>query len=597
MALRMITLYKAIETNFEHNGLGVLSNESKAAIVEEEINGLYTLSMSYPITGKFGKVLKNQMIIKAPTPQGPQLFRVYKCEPSMGQLEITCLHIFYDLAFNIVEDTNIVNKSAQAWLQQLGSKTQYRHAFQFFSNISSVASARIVRKNIVEVLLNTSLDNSFVSLFGGEILRDNFNIYFNQAIGRNNGFKIIHKKNLKGYEAFIDDQEVLTRIMPIGFDGLLLPEKYVDSPRIGDYPFPRIGKVKVDVKAAIGEYADDEDALPIEEAYKKMRQLVREQFGTIDVPKTSYDVDFVELSKTKEYEAFRFMEEVHLGDTVKVEHREDNFKATSKVIKYRFDSLRQRFESIELGHFVSRVSDNSINEKRSLEQRLETVKEEAANMIQLAANGKNAIYRGAERPTNAQVGDLWYEPIGYSVILKQWSGTDWEVIPISDQNLGNVNINNLSGNAIDIKQFRLSNGETDIMYVNHDGEAVLNVKHLSIDATQVATKKDLEAIELTQGPAGKGIVSTELRYLLTSQATGVTRNAGAWGTVVQTPTATQRYVWAYRIERYSDGTSTTGEPYVLSVFGEKGIQGLSHHLFTTNYQYNQTSISHYSTPG
>ncbi|MGT2683612.1 hypothetical protein ACVRXE_11680, partial [Streptococcus porci] len=41
----------------------------------------------------------------------------------------------------------------------------------------------------------------------------------------------------------------------------------------------------------------------------------------------------------------------------------------------------------------------------------------------------------------------------------------------------------------------------------------------------------------------------------------------------------------------------TGEPYVLSVFGEKGIQGLSHHLFTTNYQYNQTSISHYSTPG
>ncbi|WP_027974649.1 phage tail spike protein, partial [Streptococcus porci] len=130
-----------------------------------------------------------------------------------------------------------------------------------------------------------------------------------------------------------------------------------------------------------------------------------------------------------------------------------------------------------------------------------------------------------------------------------------------------------------------------------NGDVVLNVNKLTINANPVATQKDLEAIELTQGPAGKGIVSTELRYLLTSQATGVTRNSGTWGTVVQTPTATQRYVWAYRIERYSDGTSATGEPYVLSVFGEKGIQGLSHHLFTTNYQYNQTSISHYSTPG
>ena len=266
----MICLYAADESLFEHNGLGILDNDLKKCHVEEVLNNLYTLTAQYPLWAKFGKSIRNGMIIKAPTPNGDQLFRIYQSKPSMGMLEIHAFHIFYDLAFNFVEDTNIVSKSGQAWLQQLSQNTQYSHPFTFFSDISTVAGSRVVRKNCVEILLNTSLDNSFVNRFGGEILRDNFNVYFNRSIGENRGFKIRHKKNLKGYTANIDDKSVITRIMPIGFDGLLLPEKYVDSPRISDYPFPRIGKVEVDVKAAVGENTDAKDAIPLNEAFTKM---------------------------------------------------------------------------------------------------------------------------------------------------------------------------------------------------------------------------------------------------------------------------------------------------------------------------------------
>lgn len=499
----MICLYAADESLFEHNGLGILDNDLKKCRVEEELNNLYTLTAQYPLWAKFGKSIRNGMIIKAPTPNGDQLFRIYQSKPSMGMLEIHAFHIFYDLAFNFVEDTNIVSKSGQAWLQQLSQNTQYRHPFTFFSDISTVAGSRVVRKNCVEILLNTSLDNSFVNRFGGEILRDNFKVYFNRAIGENRGFKIRHKKNLKGYTANIDDKSVITRIMPIGFDGLLLPEKYVDSPRISDYPFPRIGKVEVDVKAAVGENADAKDAVPLNEAYAKMRALIKEQFGVIDVPTCSYEVDFVELSKTKEYADFQNLETVRIGDTVTVSHDEDGFYVEAKVIRYEYDSLAGSLLRIEAGQFESRSSNNSINQQRSIEQQLEDVKIETSNMVQVAANGKNTIYRGIDRPENANVGDLWYEPLENSVVLKQWSGVDWELIPISDQNLGNVNVNNLSGNHIDVRRFRISSGDRDILYVNEVGEVILNAKRVQIDFTDVATKDDLKKIELTPGPKGE----------------------------------------------------------------------------------------------
>ncbi|HGA1322655.1 TPA: phage tail spike protein [Streptococcus suis] len=547
----MICLYAAEESLFEHNGLGILDNDLKKCHVEELINNLYTLTAQYPLWAKFGKLIRNGMIIKAPTPNGDQLFRIYQSKPSMGMLEIHAFHIFYDLAFNFVEDTNIVSKSGQAWLQQLSQNTQYSHPFTFFSDISKVAGSRVVRKNCVEILLNTSLDNSFVNRFGGEILRDNFKVYFNRAIGENRGFKIRHKKNLKGYTANIDDKSVITRIMPIGFDGLLLPEKYVDSPRIRDYPFPRIGKVEVDVKAAVGENADAKDAVPLNEAYTKMRTLIKEQFGVIDVPTCSYEVDFVELSKTKEYADFQNLETVRIGDTVTVSHDEDGFYVEAKVIRYEYDSLAGSLLRIEAGQFESRSSNNSINQQRSIEQQLEDVKIETSNMVQVAANGKNTIYRGIDRPANANVGDLWYEPLENSVVLKQWSGVDWELIPISDQNLGNVNVNNLSGNHIDVRRFRISSGDRDILYVNEVGEVILNAKRVQIDFTDVATKDDLKKIELTPGPKGEKGEDGRTPYIHRAYSDN------ADGTGLTTSDNGQRYIGHYSDYTQADSTDKT----------------------------------------
>ncbi|WP_153057282.1 hypothetical protein, partial [Streptococcus suis] len=68
----MICLYAADESLFDHNGLGVLDKDLKKCQVEEVLNNLYTLTALYPLGAKFGKSIRNGMIIKAPTPNGDQ---------------------------------------------------------------------------------------------------------------------------------------------------------------------------------------------------------------------------------------------------------------------------------------------------------------------------------------------------------------------------------------------------------------------------------------------------------------------------------------------------------------------------------------------
>ena len=92
----------------------------------------------------------------------------------------------------------------------------------------------------MEALLDASQDNSFVNRWGGELKRDNFDVKMLQNRGMDRGVVIRHKKDLLGYEGNVDWKSPITRIMPQGFDGLFLPEKYVDSPLINKYPHPKI---------------------------------------------------------------------------------------------------------------------------------------------------------------------------------------------------------------------------------------------------------------------------------------------------------------------------------------------------------------------
>ncbi|MBG9676352.1 phage tail spike protein [Bacillus thuringiensis] len=371
----MITLYKPNETDFTHNGIGALDKNIYNATVEEELNGLFLFSFSYPLFAPHGLEIEGMSIIKVPTPDGEQLFRVAAPKVSMGEITAQCYHIFYDLTENLIEDIFAEATNGNGAMNRMSAGCQYKHPFQFYSDVPKIASARIVRKNPVEALLDSSQDNSFVNRWGGELKRDNFDVKMLLNRGMDRGVVIRHKKDLLGYEGNVDWKSPITRIMPQGFDGLFLPEKYVDSPLINKYPHPKIKVVEFKhIKAAIGENADDEDAVPLEEAYRLLRQAAKDMFAIqkVDQPKASYNVKFQELSQTEEYKDYKHLQSVYMADTVTVEHQEDGINIKAKVIAYKYDPIKKEYLDITIGNFKESFTDVS--------GRVDLVQEELSNM-------------------------------------------------------------------------------------------------------------------------------------------------------------------------------------------------------------------------
>jgi phage minor structural protein len=171
----MICFFSKNETTFTHNGLGVLDDYIISPIVTEELNGIFKLEFDYPTLAKHGDGLTPERIVRCPVPDmDAQLFRISEREAAIGGIfHVVAYHVFYDLAQNFIEDTNVVNKNGAQALSQILGAMQFPNSFTGGSNISSTATARMVRLNAATAILDGGRNNSFLSRWGGEIIRDN----------------------------------------------------------------------------------------------------------------------------------------------------------------------------------------------------------------------------------------------------------------------------------------------------------------------------------------------------------------------------------------------------------------------------------------
>lgn len=434
----MITLFKADETDFTHNGLGHLDKYIINPVIHERTNGIFEFTFKYPVFAPLGQDIQGQSIIRVNVPgsRDDQLFRVYRPVKQMGYLEVYCFHIFYDLLDNFIEDI-FPSSTGQAAINQILSSTQYPHRFTGMSNISNTSRSRIVRKNPVEAILDEREDNSFINRWGGQIKRDNFKVIINRKIGSNKGKVIEYRKDLLGYEADVDYTEITTRIMPQGFDGLFLPEKYIDSPRINAYVDPKIKKIEYPDIKAIDESEDahnSEDAIPLEDAYEELRRRARVEYevNQIDKPKVNYKIDFVTLENTEEYKDLYELQETELGDIVRVKHVEEGFDIEAEVIDYKWDPVNRKYLSLEMGSFSDGLNRRHTNHvMRAMENRFNQI-DERITITQTAAGGKNSVSYGELPPENPSLGDLFFQENGEETIIKQYMEIDgvrdWYII-------------------------------------------------------------------------------------------------------------------------------------------------------------------------
>lgn len=363
----MINLYNKNTEDFKNNGIANLK-DMISCIVTEELNGSYELEAEYPLLAHNANLIQNESILKVDVGTDKmQLFRIKRTVPNLQTIKINANHISYDLKDNNLLDVYPQKLSGAAALDWLFSKTQYSHKFITFSDITKTGTARYVNKNPIRALIGDD-DNSFVKVWGGEIVRDNFTIKMLQKRGNDLGYKLSKTKNITGLEFDIDDSNIITRVIPKAYNGIKLPEIFIDSPIIDEYPHPIIQELDYsDIKLKDDNSEDGYDTL--EEVYAALRKAVSNDFSTnnIDKPVISIKVNFVELSKTIEYKEFKNLEELHLGDYVNVSF--ENYNVKLRVIKTKFDSILKRYTELELGEAKSTFTD-------SISKKIDAVKNE-----------------------------------------------------------------------------------------------------------------------------------------------------------------------------------------------------------------------------
>lgn len=425
----MITVHDRTAVEFTTTGLGVLDREIIDPVVTEELGGAFTLTFSYPAEAPAASLLTLEAIVGCPVPgmSTRQGFRIHEVTTTLDELlEVTAFHLFYDLAANLIADTFVVNKTAKPALDQLLAAANTPHGFTATSSDAVTrASARVVRMPLAVAIMDAGEDNTFASRWGGEITRDNWHIHHSMRRGQDRGVVIRDRKNLTGYESSLDFTTVVTKILPVGYDGLLLPELYVDSPKLGAYAIPRIRVMRYgDVKAIKDPAQPREDELPLDQAHAELRRLAALEYSEnhLDEPSATYKVSFIDLATTIEYADLAQLESVLLGDTVTVRHADLNVALSARVVGYDYDPLREAYISVELGSVAGKFTTVTRQVKTAITTAEQA--EDVAGFALASADGKNTNHYGTTQPTSARLGDTWFRQNGEQVEIWIYQLTD-----------------------------------------------------------------------------------------------------------------------------------------------------------------------------
>ena len=363
----MIEVYKSTNTNFDFNGDMVL--KPSLCDLEVELNGMIEVTLEHPYD-KFGrwKYIEEDNIIRVPYPgkKEGQLFYIYDKDKGMTGVKCKARHIFFDLASEVLVDCRPTNCNGKEALRKMLAGT----GFTGHSDIVSINTAHYIRKHIANEALISDDENSFINKWGGELDVDNFNVYMNNRTGGEYGVTFKYGRDLINLNENSNIDSIITRIIPVGFNGITIPETYVESALIDKYRKVKTDVVKFDYIKVKESPEDEEGYDTLEEAQEALREAAKELFNDgLDKLLYQLDLEVTKLENTLKYEDYKDILTTRLGDTVGVEHIDIGIDIKTRVIKFTYDCIKEKYKSITIGNYI----ENDIDRQNSVESTLDKI--------------------------------------------------------------------------------------------------------------------------------------------------------------------------------------------------------------------------------
>ena len=337
----MIKAFSITDKIYTTNGDKII--QPTKAIVHKEDNGAFYLSIECPLV--YDEYLSQNNILVAPTPQGEQAFRITNIEKTRTKIKFKACHVFYDSQDYLIEDSYVVEKNCNDALDHLNSATSDLSPFTTLSNINTINSYRCVRKSLYEAI------KVVIERWGGHLVRDNWNIQIKDTIGQDNGVVVRYAKNIKNISASYNWDNVCTKLLPVGKDGILLnaldpaASLYLTSGTQYDIPYTKT----VSFKQNINEEDYTTDGVLDENAYKQalINDLINQAQLYVNensIPRVNYTLA-ANVEKVSD-----------IGDTIEVIDEKLGINVMTNIISFDYDCILEKYTNLEFGNFKQELS-------------------------------------------------------------------------------------------------------------------------------------------------------------------------------------------------------------------------------------------------
>lgn len=370
----VITIYESDhDANYKNNvyqtqGLGTLP-DATTALVENEFQQALVLNMLYPINGHNADLLKEERIIQTQvSADKTQQLRIYEVKKSLSGLhyEVKAEPIFNTVRKHFI--TKLVNDNTvsidTAWQMAINACYPAIDKAIYKIQVNSDATNSMAKINFEAGNLLQFIAGKEGSLLDYrnplEFEKDNSTLIVGRKLGKEHAFTATYTRNLTGLDYTINTQGVVTSYYP--FAKVKLEgeeeEKLIElNPKV---IILDSAKLYTGITKTL-DFSQDESVTDVAslqkayDAYFKANEAER-------TPQVTVKIDVVSLRNQQGYENFISWQSINVGDSVDVIHGEWNMTLTARVLKYEYDVLTDRYNSVEVGDakktFIDNINDN-----------------------------------------------------------------------------------------------------------------------------------------------------------------------------------------------------------------------------------------------
>ena len=372
----MVRVFGQTDRVFTSNG-DIVLHPLKARVHKED-NGSFYLELECGL--EYVEYITEGRVVVANTPQGDQAFRIANVKKTKSKISVTAPHVFYDAENYVIADSYVVNANCNYALDHLNAATDQTSPFTTISDVTTLNTYRCVRKTLREAV------QEVLERWGGHLVRNNWQIGIRDSIGTDNGVTVRYAKNLEDITSLENWNNVCTKIMPVGADGLLLNKLdpsasiYMTSSVQYDIPYTKV--VKFSQSGFRSEdYASDTDYYNA--LLADLRAQATEYLEQNCVPQVNYTLK-ANLEKVTD-----------IGDTIQVTDTRLGVNLLTNVIAYDYDCILGRYVSLEFGNFrqnlTSLLSTINSNTATAVQEEGEVIRVQLGAELEAATNAIMAV--------------------------------------------------------------------------------------------------------------------------------------------------------------------------------------------------------------